>query len=104
MQCSLLLVIIFIFNFKTRMQSLATAGTEGISETFIKMIRQEGIFRPIRGMGAMVVGAGPSHALYFSSYEFFKETLTEMVPSARYNTLCYGKCWSIVSSTISSYN
>lgn len=75
---------------KTRMQSLATAGTEGISETFIKMVRQEGIFRPIRGMGAMVVGAGPSHALYFSSYEFFKETLTEMVPSARYNTLCYG--------------
>ncbi|XP_066149418.1 mitoferrin-1 [Euwallacea fornicatus] len=75
---------------KTRMQSLATAGTDGISETFIKMVRQEGIFRPIRGMSAMVLGAGPSHAMYFSAYEFFKETLTEMVPSNKYNTLCYG--------------
>ncbi|CAG9772251.1 unnamed protein product [Ceutorhynchus assimilis] len=75
---------------KTRMQSLATTGSEGISETFIKMVRQEGMLRPIRGMGAMVFGAGPSHALYFSSYEYLKGTFTEMVPSSKYNTLCYG--------------
>lgn len=75
---------------KTRMQSLATSGSDGISETFIKMVRKEGILRPIRGMSAMILGAGPSHALYFSSYEFLKKTFTEIVPSTSYNSLCYG--------------
>ncbi|XP_050303986.1 mitoferrin-1-like [Anthonomus grandis grandis] len=75
---------------KTRMQSLATTGSDGIAATFIKMVRQEGMFRPIRGMGAMVLGAGPSHALYFSTYEFLKSTFTEMMPSTKYHTLCYG--------------
>lgn len=75
---------------KTRMQSLATSGSEGIGETLIKMVKQEGILRPIRGLGAMAMGAGPSHALYFSSYEYLKEKLKEMTPSARYHTLCYG--------------
>ncbi|KAL1514306.1 hypothetical protein ABEB36_003583 [Hypothenemus hampei] len=75
---------------KTRMQSLATPSSDGVSETLIKMVRQEGILRPIRGMGAMVLGAGPAHALYFSSYEFLKERLRDMVPSPKYNTLCYG--------------
>ncbi|GJQ75888.1 mfrn [Trypoxylus dichotomus] len=61
---------------KTRMQSLApTAVREGISDTFFRMIRTEGILRPVRGMSAMVVGAGPSHALYFSSYEYVKDNL-----------------------------
>lgn len=27
------------------------------------------------GVGAVVVGAGPAHALYFSSYEYLKEKL-----------------------------
>lgn len=75
---------------KTRMQSLAATGSDGIGQTFVKMVRQEGILRPIRGMGAMVLGAGPSHAIYFSSYEFLKESFKEMVPSSRYHTLCYG--------------
>ncbi|XP_060528569.1 mitoferrin-1 [Cylas formicarius] len=75
---------------KTRMQSLTTSSTEGIGGTLIKMVRQEGILRPIRGMSAMVLGAGPSHALYFSSYEFLKETFKDYVPSARYHTAVYG--------------
>ncbi|ENN81934.1 mitoferrin-1 [Dendroctonus ponderosae] len=75
---------------KTRMQSLASTGSDGIVATLINMVKQEGLLRPIRGMGAMVFGAGPSHALYFSSYEYLKETFTEMVPSSKYNTLCYG--------------
>ncbi|KAF7264127.1 hypothetical protein GWI33_000597 [Rhynchophorus ferrugineus] len=75
---------------KTRMQSLITPGSDGIGQTFFKMVRQEGILRPIRGMGAMIMGAGPAHAVYFSSYEFLKETFKDLVPSSRYHTLCYG--------------
>lgn len=85
------------------MQSLMTPGSDGIGQTFVKMVRQEGILRPIRGMGAMVLGAGPAHAVYFSSYEFLKESFKELVPSARYHTLCYGKSnsdYSIVSEKV----
>lgn len=32
----------------------------------------------MRGIGAVVLGAGPAHAFYFSTYEFTKEKLTEM--------------------------
>ncbi|XP_018579138.1 mitoferrin-1 [Anoplophora glabripennis] len=75
---------------KTRMQSLTTSGSEGIGETFLRMVRHEGLLRPVRGMSAMVVGAGPSHALYFSSYEYLKNTLTQYTNSQRYHTLIYG--------------
>lgn len=34
--------------------------------------------RPMRGIGAVVLGAGPAHAFYFSTYEFTKEKLTEL--------------------------
>ncbi|EFA10359.2 mitoferrin-1 [Tribolium castaneum] len=75
---------------KTRMQSLSAAGREGIVDTFLKMVRHEGLFRPVRGMSAMVVGAGPSHALYFSCYEYLKNTLIKHTTTARYHTVIYG--------------
>lgn len=44
--------------------------------------------RPLRGASAVVIGAGPAHALYFSSYEFSKEALNK----AQINgNLSYGK-------------
>lgn len=44
-------------------------------------------FRPIRGMTAVVAGAGPAHAFYFASYEYTKEMLTKMSP--QHNQLNY---------------
>lgn len=35
-------------------------------------------FSPLRGVGAVVIGAGPAHAMYFSSYEFSKEALAKV--------------------------
>jgi hypothetical protein len=35
-------------------------------------------YRPLRGASAVVIGAGPAHALYFSSYEFTKASLAKM--------------------------
>jgi hypothetical protein len=32
----------------------------------------------MRGIGAVVLGAGPAHAFYFSTYEFTKEKLAEL--------------------------
>lgn len=74
------------------MQSLEpTAVREGVSDTFFKMIRQEGIMRPVRGLPIMAVGAGPAHALYFSSYEFLKDTMIHHTVTSRYHTLIYGE-------------
>ncbi|KAG1666546.1 Mitoferrin-1 [Nymphon striatum] len=63
---------------KTRLQILKPcpeAHYRSVGEAFYKMVRYEGIFRPVRGMSAVVVGAGPAHALYFSCYEKSKEIL-----------------------------
>ncbi|XP_073970179.1 mitochondrial iron transporter mitoferrin isoform X1 [Rhodnius prolixus] len=73
---------------KTRMQSLTTATPYSIRQVMARMVAQEGLLRPIRGMQIVVMGAGPAHALYFSSYEYLKELYT-----ARFNfnnTLAYG--------------
>ncbi|KFM78170.1 Mitoferrin-2, partial [Stegodyphus mimosarum] len=64
---------------KTRMQTLKPnpeAKYRSITEALFKMIRNEGILRPVRGMSAVVVGAGPAHALYFSTYEKMKRFLS----------------------------
>ena len=40
------------------------------------MVRQEGWGRPVRGVPAVFVGAGPAHAMYFAGYEKIKRELT----------------------------
>jgi len=35
-------------------------------------------------MSAVVAGAGPAHALYFSSYEYLKETIQEKTSQPLY--------------------
>ncbi|XP_023212001.1 mitoferrin-2A-like [Centruroides sculpturatus] len=65
---------------KTRMQSLRPnpkADYRTFPEGLYKMIRYEGVFRPVRGMSAVVTGAGPAHALYFACYEKLKRVLSK---------------------------
>lgn len=63
---------------QTRRQILTPGpgGGGGIITEIGNMMRQEGVFRPFRGISAMVVGAGPAHALYFSCYEYLKERMS----------------------------
>ena len=42
----------------------------------------------MRGVGAVVAGAGPAHALYFGSYEMSKEVLSKFTA---YNHVNYSK-------------
>lgn len=64
---------------KTRMQALACNTpkfqSNSIVRNILQMIREEGIFRPMQGVQAMGMGAGPAHAIYFLSYETVKERL-----------------------------
>lgn len=60
------------------MQSLTPmAGqSQSVRGVLSQMVRVEGISRMVRGMGPVLCGAGPAHALYFSCYEAVKGTLT----------------------------
>ncbi|XP_031834020.1 mitoferrin-2 isoform X2 [Nomia melanderi] len=65
-------------------------GGGGIREILTRMVRQEGALRPIRGMSAMVVGAGPAHALYFSCYEFIRNKILSSRSHSELNLAAYG--------------
>lgn len=79
-----------VIFFQTRMQALTPGpgGGGGIGKVLYKMIRQEGVLRPIRGVNAVVFGAGPAHALYFSCYECLKEKFKSARP--QFNHFVYG--------------
>jgi len=77
---------------KTRMQSLVpTQGVEyrSVMNTLTQMVRTEGVLRPVRGMSAVMIGAGPAHALYFSCYERIKNVLATSASLGGYNNLVY---------------
>ncbi|KAM8841778.1 mitoferrin-2-like [Synchiropus picturatus] len=65
---------------KTRMQSLqpeAGARYRNVMDALRQIVRTEGMWRPIRGVGVLAVGAGPAHALYFACYEKIKFSLSD---------------------------
>lgn len=60
---------------KTRLQCLRPAQDvryTGLWDGVTRLLRHEGVVRSMRGAGAVVGGAGPAHALYFSVYECVK--------------------------------
>jgi hypothetical protein len=60
------------------MQSLTCdKNHNNISTVLRTMIREEGVFRPIRGMNAMAAGAGPAHAMYFTALEKSRQYLMD---------------------------
>lgn len=42
------------------------------------LIHHEGIRGSLKGSAAVFFGAGPAHAVYFSSYEFLKSALEQL--------------------------
>lgn len=64
---------------KTRMQTLVPdpkADYRSLYDAANKIIRYEGIRNTMKGFSAMVIGAGPAHALYFACYEEMKRKLS----------------------------
>ncbi|XP_072247100.1 mitoferrin-2 [Leuresthes tenuis] len=67
---------------KTRMQSLQpdpAARYRNVMDALRRIIATEGVLRPLRGLNATAIGAGPAHALYFASYEKLKKTLSDLI-------------------------
>lgn len=88
---------------KTRMQSLSPATAKyNITATFQNMIKKEGILRPIRGVTAVVAGAGPAHALYFGSYEMSKELMTKVTTNNHINYMASGVIATLIHDAVSN--
>lgn len=62
----------------------------GIMDAFKKMVRTEGALSPFRGMNIVALGAGPAHALYFSSYEITKTFIGKLGHGNHSEMLSYG--------------
>lgn len=64
---------------KTRMQALSHPGQQLHRSTVTRalqvVLKREGWRGLYRGVGAVVTGTGPAHAVYFSAYEAAKEAL-----------------------------
>ncbi|WCJ27986.1 Mitochondrial substrate carrier family protein [Euphorbia peplus] len=73
-----------IDTLKTRMQIIGGSNclpqSFGVRQAFGSILKLEGPAGLYRGIAAMGLGAGPSHAVYFSVYEFCKEILSRGVP------------------------
>lgn len=64
---------------KTRMMCIKgnpETQYKSITGALRTIVRQEGWSRPVRGVSAVFVGAGPAHAMYFAGYEKIKRQLT----------------------------
>ena len=68
------------------MQNLRTVEYNNVTHAFQRIIYKEGSRRLFRGMSAMILGAGPAHALYFSCYEKLKHVFTRGINGHLHHT------------------
>lgn len=62
---------------KTRMQALGgSCSSITVRQALGSILKLEGPAGLYKGIGAMGLGAGPAHAVYFSVYEWFKEVFS----------------------------
>ncbi|XP_066570652.1 mitoferrin-1 [Amia ocellicauda] len=85
---------------KTRMQSLQPdpqAQYRGVYEALRRIVRTEGLLRPLRGLNVTMLGAGPAHALYFACYERVKHTLSDVLHNGRNSHVANGIAGSVAT-------
>ncbi|KAI4382448.1 hypothetical protein MLD38_008411 [Melastoma candidum] len=68
---------------KTRMQALGSCPIRSVTlrDALLSILKSDGLLGLYRGIGAMGLGAGPAHAVYFSIYEVSKEFFSRDNPN-----------------------
>lgn len=85
---------------KTRMQSLQPdpkAQYRGVYEALCRIVRTEGLMRPLRGLNVTMLGAGPAHALYFACYERMKRSLSDIIQNGGNSHIANGLAGSLAT-------
>lgn len=76
------------------MQSLQPqpgAHYRNVMDALRQIVRTEGVWRPVRGVNMLAVGAGPAHALYFACYEKLKFSLSDAIHPGTNSHFANGK-------------
>ncbi|XP_047317323.1 mitoferrin-like [Impatiens glandulifera] len=91
-----------IDTIKTRMQVLSSCPIKsaGIRQALGSILQTEGIAGLYRGIGAMGLGAGPAHAVYFSAYEVFKKYFSGGNPNNAVAHAAAGVCATVASDAV----
>ncbi|KAJ8400949.1 hypothetical protein AAFF_G00389060 [Aldrovandia affinis] len=85
---------------KTRMQSLQPdpkAQYRSVYEALCRIVRTEGLMRPLRGLNITMLGAGPAHALYFACYERVKRALSDVIQNGGNSHIANGVAGSVAT-------
>ncbi|KAI1900802.1 hypothetical protein AGOR_G00053620 [Albula goreensis] len=85
---------------KTRMQSLQPdpkAQYRSVFEALSRIIKTEGLLRPLRGLNITMLGAGPAHALYFACYERVKRGLSDVIQNGGNSHIANGVAGSLAT-------
>ncbi|XP_052175793.1 uncharacterized mitochondrial carrier C8C9.12c-like isoform X1 [Diospyros lotus] len=87
---------------KTRMQALGSCPIKsaGVRQALGSILRTEGPAGLYRGIGAMGLGAGPAHAVYFSVYEFCKKAFSGGNPNNSAAHAVSGVCATVASDAV----
>lgn len=88
---------------KTRMQVLGApfpVHPIGVRQAFNSILKLEGPAGLYRGIGAMGLGAGPAHAVYFSVYELCKEYFSRGDPNNSVAHAVSGVCATVASDAV----
>ncbi|CAG8648035.1 10291_t:CDS:2 [Paraglomus occultum] len=99
-------------SIKTRMQILnptPQAVYTGVGNAITRISTTEGVRTLWRGINSVILGAGPSHALYFGTYEFCKDIFGGNKPGGHHpiaagiglsTTATAGACATIASDAL----
>ncbi|XP_051510217.1 mitoferrin-1 isoform X1 [Myxocyprinus asiaticus] len=85
---------------KTRMQSLQPdpkAQYRSVYGALKRIVRTEGLLRPLRGLNITMLGAGPAHALYFACYERIKRNLSDVIQNGGNSHIANGVAGSVAT-------
>ncbi|KAG5603111.1 hypothetical protein H5410_034481 [Solanum commersonii] len=87
---------------KTQMQALGTCPlrSASIRTALGGILKSEGVAGLYRGIGAMGLGAGPAHAVYFSVYESCKKKFSGGNPNNSAAHAISGVCATVASDAV----
>ncbi|KAK9280664.1 hypothetical protein L1049_014361 [Liquidambar formosana] len=87
---------------KTRMQALGSCPIKSASvrQALGSILKTEGPAGLYRGIGAMALGAGPAHAVYFSVYEVCKKYFSGGNPNNPVAHAVSGVCATVASDAV----